>query len=420
MADDPTLTIRAFDRHCFGAVCHCDWRLTLQDCEETTAMWYINILNVAISGLGCLIGIALLIHRIGLKGHTLWSHRGSGRGLLRPKPVDCMLSFFVLFDGARLATSVVLVTDAGAGNLLARSILYELPWSFGMAGITMYLLGIAQTISQSNSASGWLPSPTVVDIVGIIALLSPLIGIPLTLAAGSIVHDDQQTAELLIRVSYCIWFIWTGGLGTAVLFAGDRLVRILRSHHKKLRQGSDDTAVKAGILKIQVAVAAFSICLWSFALVLLLYGILRNQIMENTIGSIFLGTAWNQFAGVTILIVEISIMASFKTGKNAALRSKKSTDGSGSDNTATSTTQPDRRVGGQSTIGAMSATIQGDNEAILHALKTNNGDVHYNQQQYHQNEPPKINKTSFFSRNPTKRRQSEASSQMELTSYEHH
>ena len=69
----------------------------------------------------------------------------------------------------RLVTSIVLLVDISPGNWIARScnyfslnfrvtllpemnschlVVYEISWSFGLAGITLYLIGIGQTISQ--------------------------------------------------------------------------------------------------------------------------------------------------------------------------------------------------------------------------------------------------------------------------------
>jgi hypothetical protein len=76
-----------------------------------------------------------------LKGHRLFEW-GSGKGCLRPMPIDSMLFFltffnirkslfecainyqffnFIFISVVRLLTSVLLVTDAGAGNWIARS-----------------------------------------------------------------------------------------------------------------------------------------------------------------------------------------------------------------------------------------------------------------------------------------------------------
>lgn len=44
---------------CIDGVCHCDWRLTLQDCVEAKAMTIIHGLNVGLSGVSIIIGIWL-------------------------------------------------------------------------------------------------------------------------------------------------------------------------------------------------------------------------------------------------------------------------------------------------------------------------------------------------------------------------
>ena len=51
------LSVRTLEYHCYtDGTCHCDWRLTLQDCEESGAMWGVNIGNIALSGLSVVIG----------------------------------------------------------------------------------------------------------------------------------------------------------------------------------------------------------------------------------------------------------------------------------------------------------------------------------------------------------------------------
>ena len=104
------------------------------------------------------------------------------------------------------------------------------------------------------------------------------------------------------------------------------------------------------------------------------------------------------------------------TTKNAALRSKKSTDEStGIDSTSANSTRPDHEAGaGISTLGAISTTFQNDNDAIMNALRTN-----YPQPQqdcFPTNKKSKSSKYFSFDRKNTKRRTSNASSQMELTS----
>ncbi|KAI8138692.1 hypothetical protein BJV82DRAFT_286508 [Fennellomyces sp. T-0311] len=350
-----------------------------------------------------------------VKGHTLWNPAASVGGILRPKPIDCMVVFFILFNTLRLLTSVVLIEDIAPNNWIARSFIFEFPWDVGLAGLTLYLIGIAQTISQSHSVRGWLPSPVVIDIVGFSMLLVPIIiGIPLTIAAGALAERNLFAAEILVRVNYTAWFLWTGAFGAAVLYAALRLVSILKEHHKGSRHSQSYAAVEAGIYKIQSMAFIFTVSLWCFALFLLLFGILRDQIMRNKVVSIILGIFWTQLAQLSTLCVQILILCNPKFKRNPALRSKSSSGGT-TDET-TSSTRPDQNFGG-STIYAVTATFQDDDEAILNAIKENPS---YNPYFPSSSSRNKSN-TNFFN-NSSKRRGSDSSysSQVELTSFSAH
>lgn len=50
------------------------------------------------------------------------------------------------------------------------------------------------------------------------------------------------------------------------------------------------------------------VCLLLFAIFLLMYGALRDKIMVNVPGSIFLGVIWNYLGPVTTLCVEIAVI----------------------------------------------------------------------------------------------------------------
>ncbi|KAI9498118.1 hypothetical protein BDB00DRAFT_801202 [Zychaea mexicana] len=414
MADGPVSNLRTFGRHCIDGVCHCDWRITLHECEESKAMWIVNVVNIAVSALSILLATGLLLHRGIVKGHTIWNPKGPGAGILRPKPVDNMLLLFIIFNALRLLTSVVLITDIAHENWIARSFLYEIPWSIGLSGITLYLIGIAQTIAQSNSASGWLPSTGAIDAFGLIFIIAPLVvGESFTIAAGAMATKNLHLAETLIRINYSLWFIWTGGVGTSVMFAGIRLIRILRNHHKKFRQSKNYEAVKAGIYKIQLTAFSYVICLYSFATVLLLYGILRNYIMENTKGSIFLGVVWSLLAGATTLLVELAVLISPSKKENAALRTRSSSDNKTGTNNASNSSRADFNHASAYESGA---TDTFDNKAIMNALRAKDEEWLARREQLNNNA---LAENGLGNKIP-KRRTSDNESQLELTSYEHH
>ncbi|KAI9245210.1 hypothetical protein BDA99DRAFT_528264 [Phascolomyces articulosus] len=336
-----------------------------------------------------------------------------------------MLLLFVIFNTLRLVSSVILITDVLSTNWIARSYIFEVSWDFGLAGITMYLIGIAQTISQSHSVSGWLPRPSIVDFVGSMLLFLPFTtSLAFPISAGALAETNLPLAEIFVRLTYVAWFVWTGIIGGCVLYTGARLVRILLSYHKQSRHKSNHAAVRAGIFRIQIVVGLFTVCLWGFAIFLLLYSILRNAIMSNTGGNIFLSVLWTYLGGVTTLCLNISVMLNPKSkDKNAALKSKSSTTGSNNGGTSESgaiSTLPDPNTGfGESTIGNGTATVQDDNEAIFNAIKANEN---AGRQSWFYTQKPNRTKSKigshFFINNVPIRRASNASSQLELTTYD--
>lgn len=100
-------------RVCVNGVCHCDWRLTLQDCVEGKAMTIVHGINVGLSGITVVVGIILLLHRVVIKGHRLFDIN-LAKGCFRPKPIDCMLLFIIIFNlrkSASISTKSQLLMD---------------------------------------------------------------------------------------------------------------------------------------------------------------------------------------------------------------------------------------------------------------------------------------------------------------------
>ncbi|KAI8138694.1 hypothetical protein BJV82DRAFT_630197 [Fennellomyces sp. T-0311] len=323
---------RTLLRHCnANGICHCDWRLTIYDCEEENAMYYIYIVNIALSGLVVAVGIGIIFHRIFIKGHRLWDMNRT-RGCFRPKPVDAMLFLLTTFNILRLISSVILVVDIAPDNLIARSFVFEIPWQFGYGSFALYLVGIAQTLAESHKAisSGWLPSPLFVDILGSWFFLWPfVINNICSLIAGAFAESNLSLAEVFTRLLYGFWFLHNSSISTAVFFAGFRLVRILKGHLNKFKESSGPryAAIKTGIFKIQAIVGIIIVCLMTFATFLLLYGILRDQIMTSTVGSVILGVIWTYLGPVTTVFVELAILINPSFEKNEALSGYSSTGG---------------------------------------------------------------------------------------------
>ncbi|KAG1447754.1 hypothetical protein G6F56_009159 [Rhizopus delemar] len=315
------------EKICIDETCHCDWRLTLQGCVEKKAMTVIHGINVSISGITVIIGTALLCHRVFIKGHQLFDASFS-KGCFRPKPIDCMLLFIVIFNFLRLLSSVMLIADF-APDMVSRSFMFEISWQFGYGSFALYLIGIAQTLADSHRviANSWLPSPKVVDAIGGTLFLAPfIINNCMSLAAGIMATRNLAMAVIFTRLLYVFWFIHCSSLGIAVLYAGLRLTHILESHLKKFNTtaGPRYTSIKTGIFKIRSVMSIIVICVWMFAVFLLLFGILRHMILISKAGSIVLGVMWNFLGAVSTLGVVIAILVNPKIDEPGSLGLKTS------------------------------------------------------------------------------------------------
>jgi hypothetical protein len=149
-----------------------------------------------------------------------------------------------------------------------------------------------------------------------------------SIIAGAFAHTELYTAEVFTRLLYGFWFLHNTSFSCVVLYAGYRLVRILNGHLAKFDQtGSRYAAVKMGIFKIKMIVTIIINCLMMFATFLLLYGILRDLIMVNVPGSVFLAVVWTYLGPLATAAVELAILINPKFEKNAALFAGSSANG---------------------------------------------------------------------------------------------
>ncbi|CAO3634819.1 unnamed protein product [Cunninghamella echinulata] len=326
---------RTLMRQCVNGVCHCDFRLTITNCVEHQGLYIVYMAFIALSGLVIFIGIGIEYDRYFRKGHRLFE-TGSGRGLLRPKPVDCLVTFITIFNSIRLLCALLLVIDNNPTNVLARSFLFEFSWHFGYGACALYLLGIAQTLSDSHKSmtQGWLPAPKIVDIIGISFMMGPVVLHNIcSIAAGALAYTNLPVAEEFTNVLYGLWFMHTITLSFTVLFAGVRLVRILKNHLTKFPPtGERYKSIRLGIFKIQSLMSVISLCLGGYSVFLLVYAILRDQVTQNSVGSIAMAAIWNFWAPLATLIGEIALIVNPKLGENTDLGIK----GSSSDKTSRS------------------------------------------------------------------------------------
>lgn len=159
-------------------------------------------------------------------------------------------------------------------------------------------------------ANSWLPSPRLVDFIGATIFISPfIINNVMSLAAGILAESNMRLAQVFTRLLYIFWFIHCFSLSLAVFFSAHRLIRILGEHLNKFKtSGPRYVSVKTGIFKIRLVMTIITICLMMFAVFLLVFGILRDIIVINVVGSVTLGAIWNFLGAVATLGVEIAIL----------------------------------------------------------------------------------------------------------------
>lgn len=130
-----------------------------------------------------------------------------------------------------------------------------------------------------------------------------------SLAAGILAESNLPLAETFTRLLYIFWFFHCFSLCVTVFYSGHRLIRILGAHIKKFNPtGPRFVSVQTGIIKIRAVMTIIAICLLMFAIFLLVFGVLREKIIVNKLGSIILGAIWNFLGAVATFGVEVAII----------------------------------------------------------------------------------------------------------------
>ncbi|ORZ17269.1 hypothetical protein BCR42DRAFT_326118 [Absidia repens] len=230
-----------------------------------------------------------------------------------------------------MVASILIVIDHDPTNVLARSFMFEFSWHFGYAACALYLLGIAQTLSEShkNLTRGWLPSPATVDIIGISFMLGPVVLHNIcSIAAGALAYSNLKVAEVFTNLLYGFWFMHCVALSLTVLFAGVRLIRILNGHLSRFPPSGDRyKSIRLGIFKIQALMTIIALCLAGYSVFLLIYAILRDRVTQDSTGSVAMAVIWNFWAPVATLLGEIALLVDPKLGEQSNFGIKTSSGG---------------------------------------------------------------------------------------------
>ncbi|KAI9317601.1 hypothetical protein BX666DRAFT_1877478 [Dichotomocladium elegans] len=243
--------------------------------------------------------------------------------------------------------------------------MFDIPWQFGYGGLLIYVVNIAESIAHSRNSGKGLPfSPFTVDTLGLFLFIVPfVVNNALNIASGAIHRTHLYAAETLQRLLYLSWTLCTGALAAAAVYFGIWVIRFLNARaHMSQTSGM--------ILKLQVAVISFAICLAGFAIFLGIYGASRDRIMANPIGNMILAIVWNYWGTFGSLFAMLAVTLRTIPGLvNSKLRDPAYPD----PREEGTTTVEDTCFGGQTTLGAVTTRFQNDYDAIFHAIKKGRG-----------------------------------------------
>ncbi|CAO3633893.1 unnamed protein product [Cunninghamella echinulata] len=256
--------------------------MTITHCVEYEALHIVNIVDIAWSTLGAIIAASILYFRIYHRNQQIFDFSGK---IPRPKPIESMLFFGVLFNILRCANAAILLTDT-ARYPIFRAIMFELPWQIGIAALSSYLFGVVHTLSNSSRHlyTTWVGSQLTVDIASLSVLAIPFLTInPVAIIAAHYAEiGNIDSATKWTQAIYILWLIYTFVLGSLVLIAGIRLIRLLKVHLlAQESENNDDTITKIqlGATKVKIIIGIACFCLWAYSIMIALYAFCRHEIM---------------------------------------------------------------------------------------------------------------------------------------------
>ncbi|KAI8388680.1 uncharacterized protein BYT42DRAFT_560872 [Radiomyces spectabilis] len=288
---------------------HCDWRLTTVNCVEENALRWMYSVNAAVSGVATIIAAALLYWRLYHRNQKIFDFQ---TGFLRPKPIESMALFGVIFNLLQTIHAIIMVTDV-APTPIFRSIFFELPWQFGFCALACYLFGVAHTLSDSSKFiySAWIRSPIIVDTICLLVITLPFVTNNICSVAAGVfaARGNNELAERFTNALYALWTLYTVFLGILILYAGLRLLHLL--NHNLLMQSNRQLnigKIKTGALKVRIIMAAGCLCLWIFAIILLLYACIRLTISQNYAFNMIIAVIWRFDGTFATLVVEFAVI----------------------------------------------------------------------------------------------------------------
>ncbi|KAG2213953.1 hypothetical protein INT47_001222 [Mucor saturninus] len=260
----------------------------------------------------CIVG-GLLIYRVAYKQMSIFDYSRSPRHFARPRPIESLLFFGTIFNFLRAIDAALIVTDA-LSNKIFRAFFYELPWQFGICAFTCYLYGIAHTVSHSSKViqNNWFKSLILIDISCTAMLILPFISNNICSIAAAIYAErgDLVKAKIFTDTLYFFWTFYCFILASWIVFAGLRLLKILRHHldNQHDPEGSTVHKIKNGLFKVKMIMSISVTSLLVFSFVKCIYGIFRVKLLLHSEFNLALACIWTFDGTLASMLVVVSLL----------------------------------------------------------------------------------------------------------------
>ena len=144
--------------------------------------------------------------------------------------------------------------------------------------------GTIKNEQQSSKViyDNWIRSPYVIDGAFFAVIGLPFISNNICSILGGIYIDQKklELADTFNSILYHFWTFYTCFLGILLLYAGLRLIRLLRRHFIS-KPGVTEEDIKKfslGALKVKIIVVTAFTCIMIFAAIVILYASYRTEI----------------------------------------------------------------------------------------------------------------------------------------------
>ncbi|CAO3592785.1 unnamed protein product [Absidia cylindrospora] len=191
--------------------------------------------------------------------------------------------------------------------------MFELPWQLGITALACYLFGVANTLSNSSKTiyKSWVGSQHIVDGICTVMITLPYITVTsVAIVAGVYAQrGDNDKAAIWTDAIYYLWLVYTFLLGSLILFAGIRLLKLLNSHLLMQTDLRVNIAkIRTGAVKVKIIIGIGCFCLWAFTVMIALYATSRYAVMGSSAYTVAL-SSFALFNGpLATSIVEFAIV----------------------------------------------------------------------------------------------------------------